>query len=74
MRGQAAAEQMTEFNWLIVLTPLYVIGGAGIVTMIVLILGGLLGFAVSTVKTFPVVAAIALLVLLFTARARDGGA
>lgn len=63
--GQVAAEQKTEFNWSLVFIPLYTFGGAAIVTLFVILLAGLLGFAVSMVKTFPLVAAIVLLVLLF---------
>lgn len=65
VQGQAAAEQRTQFNWPLVYVPAYALGAALVVTTIVLILGGIVGVAVSFVKAFPVISAFALLALLF---------
>lgn len=65
VHGQAAAETKTEFNWWLVFGPLYALGAALAITMIILFMCGILGLAVSAVQMFPIVGAIALLIVLF---------
>lgn len=63
--GQAAAEQKAEFNWRLVEVSVYTVGALMIGIGFVLALGAIFGFAVSIVKTFPIIATIVVLALLF---------
>ncbi|QSL63970.1 hypothetical protein G0D86_29730 (plasmid) [Burkholderia multivorans] len=66
VQGQAAAEQRIEFNWRLVSVPLNSIVAGLFGIAVGAFVAALFCFAVSLVKTFPVLAASVMIFLLFT--------